>query len=398
MSTFSGSKDVRTALLTNGRAIQGGNRLLHQRHRSLSDLPLELLHRIVRFLPPKTCFTILPRLSRRLDAAARTAIPEYSQGRLVVLCTLVLRQTGWWEAEMIKKNCQRLKNSLDTQTFLPVFEPSHVKNWTKRLEEFEVTLRIGKRDNDLIKLWPANLMPVIWQELGGKTDSLISPTDLLMILGGDLRLPDTAKLGLTEFANQHIDLTPVHMDARPNMLLSAANISPSPWKLVKSATLTYWNRFATSAMEDTIHRKSSKVNRGINRSSSLGTSESSTSNPIIELQRRYPFPEATNTILDWIPRALPNLECVVLRILLVVHYRAFATEPQSSHNALNHSLETIKALTAVVPLGCRVIVKEVDYRLKFTQGVTRSSQEKAKVELEEIDSERFPSLPDGWRN
>ncbi|KXS12103.1 hypothetical protein M427DRAFT_59787 [Gonapodya prolifera JEL478] len=65
----------------------------HDPH-TLCDLPIELLHRIIRSLPPKPVFSVLPLLSRGFNAVARSAIPGCPHGEITVECAIALQQLG----------------------------------------------------------------------------------------------------------------------------------------------------------------------------------------------------------------------------------------------------------------------------------------------------------------
>ncbi|KXS11119.1 hypothetical protein M427DRAFT_447427 [Gonapodya prolifera JEL478] len=71
-------------------------------------LTLEILHRILRLFPPAMFFRDIPLLSKSIGAAARTALPGYSDGEVGILCSVVVRPItdlprnatapNWWDA------------------------------------------------------------------------------------------------------------------------------------------------------------------------------------------------------------------------------------------------------------------------------------------------------------
>ncbi|KAJ3303469.1 hypothetical protein HDU93_006471, partial [Gonapodya sp. JEL0774] len=56
----------------------------------MNSLPFETLHRVFRFLPPKTFYSIIPRLSRRIRSASQGAIPGCPGNAIGLACDLVI--------------------------------------------------------------------------------------------------------------------------------------------------------------------------------------------------------------------------------------------------------------------------------------------------------------------
>ncbi|KXS09796.1 hypothetical protein M427DRAFT_49085 [Gonapodya prolifera JEL478] len=88
---------------------------------SVDAPPLEVLHRIFRFLPPKSFQSQVPLFSRHLRAAARTAIPGCGQGELGLSITIKFSSNTMW-GPTIEEEPTWEEYALQTVRFLPRFE------------------------------------------------------------------------------------------------------------------------------------------------------------------------------------------------------------------------------------------------------------------------------------
>ncbi|KXS14794.1 hypothetical protein M427DRAFT_334586 [Gonapodya prolifera JEL478] len=181
---------------------------------TLHDLPVEVLHRIIRFLPPKIVFSVLPLLSRGLNEIAQTAIPGCPRGDIVVECTLVLQHysgtRGEVEPESVEQRAGRTirlgRNAKwnSAFNFLSEFSAVRVQDshsgwrdaWASCMSVVNVNL-----NTDLVSVThSADLMPIVWRNLGsdaGRSGFLkersVDLSIIGMVLHGILKLSDPHK-------------------------------------------------------------------------------------------------------------------------------------------------------------------------------------------------------------
>ncbi|KAJ3336403.1 hypothetical protein HDU93_002903 [Gonapodya sp. JEL0774] len=112
----------------------------------METLPVEILHKILRLLPPRVFYTVIPTLSHCLRDASRHAIPGCPHHQLAITCTL-----------KVDPESSSLVERSDSYPFTPMFEASRTAGrdgkavWTSTRIDVYLVL------DDILNYWAGNI-------------------------------------------------------------------------------------------------------------------------------------------------------------------------------------------------------------------------------------------------